>query len=248
MDRNALDWLFSTAPQALAALMGLVITGVVLLIGQLEKLVERDPTLNEIIQKVKRQIYDDLMILLGGFSVVMVIDIVFLWLDPVIQDTPFKSFCKLDDYYILSILTLLFNIVTIICIVCFVSKILNPNFIDNTVKQLSADFKRQEQTETHMENTHVFFDAFVEFEKAARKFIPKEKQFRAGPTAIVNILQSFELINNDEYQQLLEIVRVRNMCFHGGNIKYVPRKYISLLKTITSRIQSKIEEKQKYRN
>ena len=28
MDRNALDWLFSTAPQALAALVGLIFAGV----------------------------------------------------------------------------------------------------------------------------------------------------------------------------------------------------------------------------
>lgn len=33
MDRNALDWLFSTAPQALAALVGLIFAGGAFIVG-----------------------------------------------------------------------------------------------------------------------------------------------------------------------------------------------------------------------
>ena len=42
MDRNALDWLFSTAPQALAALVGLIFTGVAFIHGAIDKATPED--------------------------------------------------------------------------------------------------------------------------------------------------------------------------------------------------------------
>ena len=47
MDRNALDWLFSTAPQTIAAFVGLIFAGVCFIIGKIDDRVEKDSTLLE---------------------------------------------------------------------------------------------------------------------------------------------------------------------------------------------------------
>lgn len=40
MDRNALDWLFSTSPQAIAALVGLILAGVSFIYGKIDDRIE----------------------------------------------------------------------------------------------------------------------------------------------------------------------------------------------------------------
>ena len=83
MDRNALDWLFSTAPQALAALAGLIFAGVVFMMGVIDKEVERDETLKDIYEEMKREIHGNLTLLywLAGSSII--IDLILIILNPV---------------------------------------------------------------------------------------------------------------------------------------------------------------------
>lgn len=73
MDRNALDWLFSTAPQALAALVGLIFTGVAFILGAIDKEVAQDDTRKDIYDEMKREIHVNMKSLywLTGVSVVL---------------------------------------------------------------------------------------------------------------------------------------------------------------------------------
>ena len=57
MDRNALDWLFSTAPQAIAALVGLIAASASFILGKVDDRIEADSTLAEIGREAKEQIY-----------------------------------------------------------------------------------------------------------------------------------------------------------------------------------------------
>ena len=57
MDRNALDWLFSTAPQALAALVGLIFAGVAFIQGGIDKEAEQDDSKVDICNEMKREIH-----------------------------------------------------------------------------------------------------------------------------------------------------------------------------------------------
>ena len=73
MDRNALDWLFSTSPQALAALVGLIFAGVAFIIGAIDKQVELDETRDDISMAMKKYIHVNMKWLfwLSGFSIVL---------------------------------------------------------------------------------------------------------------------------------------------------------------------------------
>lgn len=72
MDRNALDWLFSTAPQALAALVGLIFAGVAFIIGAIDKQVKQDDSSEDILLSMKMQIHADMkmLFLLSGVSII----------------------------------------------------------------------------------------------------------------------------------------------------------------------------------
>ncbi len=53
MDKETLYWLFSTAPQALAAIIGIVFTGLIFMSGNIDNRVREDPTLSEIGDEAK---------------------------------------------------------------------------------------------------------------------------------------------------------------------------------------------------
>ena len=83
MDRNALDWLFSTAPQALAALVGLIFTGVAFILGAIDKETARDETRKDIYDEMKRDIHVNMRWLywLAGISVVL--DLTLIIINPI---------------------------------------------------------------------------------------------------------------------------------------------------------------------
>ena len=100
MDRTALDWLFSTAPQAIAALVGLIFTGVTFFISALDKEVSRDVTKEDICEEMKKDIHTKMQWLywLAGISVVL--DMLILVANPIEEDKRF-SFNGTFDWYLL---------------------------------------------------------------------------------------------------------------------------------------------------
>ena len=57
MDRTALDRLFSTAPQALAALVGLIFAGVAFTFGAIDKEIGQDDSREDIYKAMKTEIH-----------------------------------------------------------------------------------------------------------------------------------------------------------------------------------------------
>lgn len=57
MDRNALDWLFSTAPQAIAAFIGLIYAGASFIHGKFDDKINEDATYEDIVHEAKLQSY-----------------------------------------------------------------------------------------------------------------------------------------------------------------------------------------------
>ncbi len=83
MDRNALDWLFSTAPQAIAALVGLIFAGVSFINGKIDDRVDNDETLSDIAKEAKRQVYNGLKILITLTILGIIIDLLCVFLNPI---------------------------------------------------------------------------------------------------------------------------------------------------------------------
>lgn len=90
MDRNALDWLFSTAPQALAALVGLIFAGVAFIVGAIDKEMRQDATSEDILMAMKRQIHSDMKLLFQLSGVSIIADLVLLALNPIQEGLTFS--------------------------------------------------------------------------------------------------------------------------------------------------------------
>lgn len=91
MDRNALDWLFSTAPQALAALVGLIFTGVAFILGAIDKEIARDETREDIFDEMKKEIHSNMkyLFILAGVSIGL--DLLLVALNPIEEGKYFSS-------------------------------------------------------------------------------------------------------------------------------------------------------------
>ena len=57
MTSDTMYWLFSTAPQAIAALVGIVFTGMFFMSGNIDGRVREDSTLAEIAEEAKKAMY-----------------------------------------------------------------------------------------------------------------------------------------------------------------------------------------------
>lgn len=113
MDRTALDWLFSTAPQALAALVGLIFAGVAFIVGAIDKQVEDDDSREDICKAMKKQIHINLKRLfwLSGFSII--IDLILLILNPIEEGLRFSFEGDYSLYLTIAGVILIMNAVTI---------------------------------------------------------------------------------------------------------------------------------------
>lgn len=137
MDRNALDWLFSTAPQALAALVGLIFAGVAFIVGAIDKQVEQDDSREDICKAMKQQIHVDMKWLFWLSGISIILDLVFLLLNPIEEGSCFSFDGTFSPYLLMAGLVLLLNVGTLIYSLCFIIKVASPDYFMETVKRLS---------------------------------------------------------------------------------------------------------------
>lgn len=175
MDRNALDWLFSTAPQALAALVGLIFAGVAFIIGAIDKQVKQDDSSEDILLSMKMQIHADMkmLFLLSGVSIIS--DFFLLALNSIQEGFVFSFEGQFSPYLTVAAIVLVMNVATLIYSLWFIIKVASPDFFSKTVKHLSQ-LEREGDVEVKE-----YLVAFIEMEKALRTlsifYVPKgEKQ------------------------------------------------------------------------
>ena len=114
MDRTALDRLFSTAPQALAALVGLIFTGVAFIIGAIDKEIARDNTRESICIEMKKEIhrYMRILFILAGVSVSL--DLFAIAFNPIEEGRAFSKDGVFDHYLLFASVLLLLNLFTLV--------------------------------------------------------------------------------------------------------------------------------------
>ena len=72
MDENTMYWLFTTAPQAIAALVGIIFTGMFFMAESIDNRVRVDQSLTEIAETAKTALYKNMKIVavLAAFTIV----------------------------------------------------------------------------------------------------------------------------------------------------------------------------------
>ena len=235
MDRNALDWLFSTAPQALAALVGLIFAGVAFIIGAIDKQVSQDDSSEDILLSMKMQIHADMKRLfwLSGASIIS--DFFLLALNSIQEGFVFSFEGQFSPYLIVAAIVLVMNVVTLIYSLWFIIKVASPDFFSKTVKHLSQ-LEREGDVEVKE-----YLVAFIEMEKALRTlsifYVPKgEKQ--PSVNEMLKELKYRRLMDAGDVDDMFSLTRLRNLIMHGGDIQHVERQMYDKVKKYTKDIAS----------
>lgn len=231
MDRNALDWLFSTAPQALAALVGLIFAGVAFIVGAIDKQVEQDDSREDICKAMKRQIHMDMKRLfwLSGFSITL--DLIFLLLNPIEDGLRFSFDGTFSPYLLMAGLTLLLNFGTLIYSLWFIITVASPDYFSNIVKRLSAQEREGDM------DVKEFLMAFIDMEKALRALpIFRVPQGEKQPTVteMLRELKYRKFMDARDVDDMFALTRLRNLIMHGAEIQHVERQMFDKAKKYTN--------------
>ena len=235
MDRNALDWLFSTAPQALAALVGLIFAGVAFIIGAIDKQVKQDDSSEDILLSMKMQIHADMKRLfwLSGASIIS--DFLLLALNSIQEGFVFSFKGQFSPYLTIAGIVLVMNVATLIYSLWFIIKVASPDFFSKTVKHLSQ-LEREGDVEVKE-----YLVAFIEMEKALRTLsifdVPNgEKQ--PSVNEMLKELKYRRLMDAHDIDNMFSLTRLRNLIMHGGDIQHVERQMYDKVKKYTKDIAS----------
>ena len=234
MDRNALDWLFSTAPQALAALVGLIFTGVAFIIGAIDKEIARDNTRESICIEMKKEIHRYMRALFWMAGISVAFDLLLIALNPIEDGKIFALDGTFDLYLLFAFILLLLNLFTLCFSLWFIIRVANPGYFDKTVKRLS----KSENTGTIDAKKYLL--AYIEFEKALRNipFLDGTRDQRpASVMELVKELRYRELLDGNDYNKIQHLNNLRNLIVHGEEIEHVLNDDYQAVITYTKRMK-----------
>lgn len=229
MDENTMYWLFTTAPQAIAALVGIIFTGMFFMAESIDNRVRTDQSLTEIGDTAKTALYKNMRVVAVLAAATIVYD---LFLVSIVKHLVDESFC-LSGWLIIFFAALNFS--TICCALNYVFQAVSPNYFNEIAKNLSSKYKSGEV------DKQVFLGHFIDFERVARS-LPVIRQMDGRYFSIRDILRVLvenQMITPDESRMMSEISKVRNLMVHGEPIEKVDRKLDDELQRIKNKINTK---------
>lgn len=242
MDREALDWLFSTASQAIAALVGLIFMGVTFFIGSLDKEVLHDDTKRDICDEMKKDIHIKMQWLywLAGISILL--DLIILVLNPIENDKIFSINGSFDWYLLVGGMMLLVNLFTIGFSLWFIVQIANPNYFKKTAKRMLGVIQGD------MVASKDFIVAFIEMEKALRNLpldVVQEAQETQRSASVSDMLRELKYrgwINQQGINDLYRLNSLRNAVVHGEDVESIEYSDLQKVNDYTAMLK-KLREK-----
>jgi hypothetical protein len=226
MEKDTMYWLFTTAPQAIAALVGIIFTGMFFMAESIDNRVRADQSLTEIAEAAKTALYKNMkaVAVLAAFTILYD-----LFLVAFVSELADKDCCWTEW---LIIIFAALNFSTIYRALLYVFQAVSPNYFDKIAANLSRKYKTGEV------DSQQFINHFIAFERVVRN-IPFVQQMNNQPVpipVIIRMLVSHEIINRDEAGQMFEINKIRNLIVHGEPIDKVDRKFDVTLQEITNKV------------
>lgn len=226
MEKETMYWLFTTAPQAVAALVGIIFTGMFFMAESIDNRAKEEHDLLEIADAAKTALYRNMKVVALLSAITIVYDL-FLTSIAVKMANPY--FCL--TFWLVVAFAIL-NISTIWLTFKYVLQVVNPNYFDKIAANLSSKYQTGDIDKS------VFINHFIQFEHVARNtpFIQKADGRYLSIPEIIRLLVSHEIINRDEASQMYEINKIRNLIVHGEPIDKVDRKIDENLQKITAKV------------
>lgn len=237
LNENQILYLFSSASQVIAAIYGLIITGYIFLRNELDRKVEKDESLEEIVTTLKSDYFDSIILI----SLVTILSISLCFL--VIADTIGTNRILLDILINVSVSLILTQL---ILIVSFVIKILNPNSLELASNKLK---KQTTQSETGEKGSiEDFLSNYNWIEYILTKYgtsisdpeiqdYDSAKQQRISNKKLVNILYNDGRIDNSLRNNLFNLITFRNSFIHSTNL-FLSKKDVEFSKVVLDRLKN----------
>jgi len=238
LDENQILYLFSSAPQVIAAIYGLIITGYIFLRNELDR---KDDSYEEIVSILKNDYFSSII----GISFVALLSIALCFL--VIVDATHLNRRLLDVLINVSVATILTELILIIS---FVIKILNPKSIEIASDRLRSNTPINESGEkgsiedfltnyNQIENiltkkvTSIIDPEFIDYDNVKKK--------RIANTKLVYILFNDDRIDSLLKDELINLISFRNSLIHGANL-FITKEYVEMSKEILNRLKKSLGE------
>ncbi len=239
MDRNALDWIFSTLPQALAALSGLVFAGASFLISHFDARAKSDDSLTEIMQTLEGIIHKSASYLFKTSCLVIVLDIIAIFLNPIRDGWTFSFGGSWDWYYFFAILLFILNVFSLAYTIKFVLTVLDPNLLDKAIGKVKDNYQINHNSESKHVDGIEYLRLFQEFENGIRKKVNEEtnnfvENNKMTTYQIIQFLYKNRVINSSTYKDLLDLNGIRNILVHGSIDENIPINRYNKLKELSA--------------
>lgn len=217
-------WLFTTAPQALAALIGIIFTGMFFVAESIDNRAKEDQTLIEIVEAAKKAVYKNMRVVAILSIITIIYDLVLVAFVDRIESIRDDSF---TDWSIGLFAVL--NVSSVIVTFKYVFQTVNPSYFSKIANNLSKEYR------TGDVKSEVFINHYIKFERAARDLaVIKQMNARfTGTRDLLRILVSNGIISPEDERRMMEISKIRNLIVHGEKIEKVSRSYDEELQRIT---------------
>ena len=227
-------WLFTTAPQAVAALVGIIFTGMFFMAESIDNRAKEEPSLLEIAEAAKTALYKNMKVVALLAAITILYDLILTAMVVKLSD---RGFCG-TNWLIIGFAVL--NISAVYITFKYVLQAVNPNYFNKIAANLSSKYMTGEI------NSSDFINHYIAFERAARNtpFVHQMNDQHVPNPVIIRMLVSHEIINRDEAGQMFEINKIRNLIVHGEPIEKVDRKIDETLQEITNKIIEATEGRQ----
>jgi heme exporter protein D len=230
-------WLFSSAAQSIAAFIGFLATGLFFSFDRLDRATEKDDTLEEINQEIKKEYFSRAkgLFVITCFSIVFSLGVVY------------TNGLDMGKYalYIWIVVGVL-DIFTILWALGFVIFIIDPAKVRKTGKKMVAE--DQTLAASTGSNVALFMTRFVELEKVLRSLAKSQDFGFRGRSAehtplsfLIGGLYRSEKITNPEFGQLRELIKARNLIVHGA-LDNIDRDLVNKTETLTSELSKRVKQ------
>lgn len=221
-------WFFSAAAQSIAALIAFLMAGVALAFSMMDRLVDQDDTLYEVVESLRRQQHKEMATLAIFTGVAIVTSLSAIYLNP--WDTKIRSGLIVFSVFI--------DFAVISGAIYFVITIVMPSRYSVAAQKEYAEAKEEIIELPGQEAVSVFFKEFIELERSIREYLKFHDLYvpsRGAPKMsysfrqMVDGLFQNERISKNLRDQLLNVNKFRNLLFHG-HIDQVDQGVIKSLK------------------
>lgn len=211
-------WLFSSSAQAISAFVAFLLTGFALVHTMMDSLQQRDDTLEEIHSKLMRVYYERIKWLATLTGIAIILSLAMVYLNGV--SVRYSGF--------LVAVTSVVNVAAIVGGILFVISIINPDKYKKAALELIKEQKTTlEPTGKSIEEVD-FIRQFIKLETLIRDILRKRELYirsTSGPRMsfsvrqMVDALYHNEIIDQQLFNDLVEINKFRNLVFHGHRTK-----------------------------